>query len=163
MSKPLKHATLAQAQQAYADGTFVYHNPCSNVNCRKECSTPTMEIWLRRITEFGGVEQMYTNYECRNCRKANKKDVRSKVEAPATLHHASVEPLNSIAKEPAMMQAKKKESKQTLPVVHIAPVKNEPKPGDYVAPRPGYFGFSIWEDGKYIKTDWFKHNEKVVD
>ena len=97
MSKILKHATVEQAEQAYAQNSFVYNNPCCK--CAKECSTPTMEIWLRRINEFGGVRQMYEQYKCRNCRKDNKaKDVQSKAANPMVQTIAK-DPITSITKQ----------------------------------------------------------------
>lgn len=132
----LKHATLAQALHAYANNTFVYNNPCSK--CGKQCSTPTMEIWLRRIRKHGGVEQMYAEYACNQCRRQ--------------------EPLHNIATDPVVM-SKKKIKVEPEPVAAVQ--RRMPRPGDPVRAPKGCTGMSVWEtntDGvmEFRGTTWIK-------
>lgn len=155
MTKPLKYATLAQAQQQLDANSFVYHNPCCV--CHKECSTPTMEIWLRRIAEFGSVAAMYNSYTCRKCRKGDvvhkAADAIAKADAPAPTIIAT-EPLpHTMAGAPMMKK------KQERPLIQVKPVKVEPKPGDAVKAPAGCYGFSVWEDGVFRGTTW----HKIVD
>lgn len=155
MIKPLKYATLAQAQEQLNAGGFVYHNPCCV--CKKECSTPTLDIWKRRIAEFGNVAAMYANYVCRNCRKspaAKSLDVESKATEPVRMHVAQ-EPLpRTMAGAPMM---KKKEER---PVVQVKPERHCRKPGDALEQRDGEFAFSVWENGEYKGTHWYKIADK---
>jgi hypothetical protein len=146
----LKTATVTEAKHALEVGSFVYNCPCST--CGKECSTPTKDIWLRRIREFGTIEQMYAEYVCRNCRKAK------------------VEPLRSAAPDPVRMQAPDAMRMQTpdplhhqcvsKPVLHAPPVqKQQPMPGDAVKGPPGSIGISTWETNAagalvYSGTQW---------
>lgn len=156
MMKPLKYATQEQAQQQWDAGGFVYHNPCSK--CHKECSTPTKEIWMRRIAEFGTIANMYSKYVCRKCRKndAPIKDVVSKA-APLVLASMAKEPLpRTIIANAPMMKAKKER-----PMIHIQPEKEPRKPGDFLEPKPGEMAFSIWENGIYKGTAWHKTGEKI--
>ena len=161
MNKPLKYATQEQAQQAWDAGSFVYHNPCCI--CKKECSTPTKEIWVRRINEFGSIAVMYASYVCRKCRKhdapeatAIAKDVVAKAAEPLPVVMAR-EPLpRTIIANAPMMRAKAER-----PMVHIQPEKTQRQPGDYMEPKPGEMGFSIWENGIYKGTAWHKTGEKI--
>lgn len=156
--KPLKFATQEQAQQAYDQDNFVYHNPCCK--CNKECSTPTKDIWLKRIREFGSISDMYSKYVCRNCRKGADKDVAIKdVVAKATepvIMAKAAEPLPRQMATSPMMKAKAER-----PMIHIQPEKPQRQPGDYMEPKPGEMGFSIWENGIYKGTAWHKTGEKI--
>ena len=165
MNKPLKYATQAQALEQFNDGSFVYHNPCCV--CKKECSTPTIDIWKRRIAEFGSIAIMYTSYTCRKCRKGN--DVVGKVQPIAIIKADDVanvvakdcfikapEPMHHIATGAPMMK-----KKQERPLVHIQPEKAKRKPGEYIESKPGEMAFSIWEDGVFKGTAWHKTGEKL--
>lgn len=152
MNKPLKTASLAQALEAHASGTFVYNNPCCI--CKKECSTPTKEIWLRRINEFGGVQQMYREYKCRNCRKTEPLGIK----AAEPLHNIVAEPCIDVAPAPLQMQAKKD---NIIKTEQNKPIRIQPKPGDPVKAPANSIGISIWEtnnDGEmeYRGTQWAK-------
>ena len=156
MNKPLKTASLAQALEAFASGTFVYNNPCCI--CGKQCSTPTMEIWLRRIREFHGIEQMYREYKCRNCRKTEPLNIK----AAEPMHNVAVEPCIDAPVPVLQMQAKKK-PEQPTPVEQEPPqpVKRTPRPGDAVKHPPGCVGISVWETNingelEYRGTQWTK-------
>jgi len=160
MLKILKQATVEQAKQALDQNSFVYNNPCCK--CQKQCSTPTKDIWMRRINEFGGVQQMYAQYKCRKCRKHNDADVQLKAPEPAIA-------CTSIAKDPMVHYAnaspmmKKKEQR---PLIQIKPDKVEAppmQPGEHVEHKPGHFAFSVWEDGIHKGTTWYKYNDKAVD
>jgi hypothetical protein len=157
MMKPLKHADQLQAQQAWDQGTFVYHNPCSK--CAKECSTPTKDIWVRRVREFGNIANMYSQYVCRNCRKCIvAKDVVAKAPEPLPPCIAK-DPIASTIKQAPMM--KKKEER---PLVQIKPEpKPQHEPGNQVQHKPGHFAFSVWEDGVFKGTVWHKYSDKTVD
>jgi hypothetical protein len=152
MGKILKTATVEQALQALAEGSFVYNCICSA--CGKQCSTPTKDIWMRRIKEFHSIEAMYAQYKCRNCRKVEPLVIKVK------------EPMNIIAPEPmiimkpalVMMQAKKVELKDACTP---APVKRQPMPGDAIKAPEKSIGTSIWETDasgalQYRGTQWFK-------
>lgn len=149
MTKPLKHATLEQAQQQLIANAFVYHNPCSC--CNKQCSTPTQDIWLKRISEFGSVEAMYANYKCRNCRKK----ATAKAVQPMQVQMAK-EPLPRMIATAPMMKAKAER-----PMIQIKPEVQPRKPGDFLEPKPGEMAFSIWENGIYKGTAWHKTGEKI--
>lgn len=157
MSKIPKEATVEQAKQMLAQNSFVYNNPCCV--CQKQCSTPTREIWLRRINEFGSVQNMYANYKCRKCRKHAPK--------PTDVQLASVEPLAPvIIKEPMMSTTKMApmmQAKEQRPLVQIKPVKPQREPGTQVQHKPGHFAFSVWEDGIFKGTTWHKYSDKQVD
>jgi hypothetical protein len=160
MMKPLKHADQLQAQQAWDQGTFVYHNPCSK--CAKECSTPTKDIWVRRVREFGNIANMYANYVCRNCRKhVAAKDVVAKAPEPLPTCIAK-EPASSITKQAPMMK-----KKAERPLVQIKPEQQSNKPhlvpGEHVEHKPGHFAFSVWENGIHQGTTWYKYSDKSVD
>ena len=132
----LKTATVAEAKQALEMGSFVYNCPCSI--CGKECSTPTKDIWLRRIREFGSIEQMYAKYICRNCRKA-------KVEP---MHNAAPDPVRMRAPDAMRMQTSDPLHHQCVskPVQHAPPaLKQQPMPGDAVRGPQGSIGISTWE------------------
>ena len=157
-----KFATESEAEQVLRDGSFVYHNPCCV--CGKECSTPTKEIWLNRITLFGSVHQMYTEYKCRKCRKgdkperaATKIDVQAKAAPPTVALAVAPDPMRQTAREPAIMRRK-----EDRPLVQIKPEPRQFQPGDFLAPRDGQFAFSIWENGVHIGTDWHRFN-KVIE
>lgn len=152
--KPLKYATVEQAIEAYNAGTFVYHNSCSNALCKKQCSTPTKDIWLRRINEFGSIQNMYAQYKCRKCRKGNAVVAAAPASALDVVVVA-VEPLRCIAKQPAMM--KKKEER---PMVQVKPCKPMHEVGKHVMNKPGHFAFSVWEDGVFKGTTYYKHSGK---
>jgi hypothetical protein len=152
MNKILKTANVAEALEALASDSFVYNNPCCA--CGKQCSTPTKDIWMRRIKEFHSIEQMYAQYKCRNCRKAEPLVVIAK------------EPMNIIAPEPMIimkpalvqMQAKKVELKDAPAP---APVKRQPMPGDAIKAPDKSIGTSIWETDasgalQYRGTQWYK-------
>ena len=148
----LKTATINEAQQALEEGSFVYNNPCCK--CGKWCSTPTKDIWMRRIKEFGSIEQMYQQYTCRNCRKVEP------------LMTTTKEPMHNVAPEPAM-NAAKKPLVQSEPST-IAPMKRSPKPGDAVKAPPGCIGVSIWETNlngemEYRGTQWSQVYKKEVE
>lgn len=161
--KPLKYATVEQAIEAYNAGNFVYHNPCSNILCKKECSTPTKEIWVRRINEFGSIANMYNKYVCRKCRKHDAsepmiiaKDVVTKAAQPMPVAKAQ-EPLpRTIIANAPMMKAKVER-----PLIQIKPETQPRKPGDFLEPKPGEMAFSIWENGIYKGTAWHKTGEKI--
>ena len=156
MMKPLKYATQAQAQEQLNAGSFVYHNPCCV--CKKECSTPTLDIWKRRINEFGSIAIMYASYTCRKCRKPepkNKVDAVAKA-APPIAKVVAKEPLMRTMPMAPMMRAKAER-----PLVQIKPSTNQRKPGDYMPAKPGEMAFSIWENGVYKGTAWHKTGEKV--
>lgn len=156
MNKPLKTASLAQALEAYASGTFVYNNPCCI--CGKQCSTPTMEIWLRRIREFHGIEQMYREYKCRNCRKVEPLNIK----AAEPMHNVVAEPLmHAPVAMPQMMASKKPEQPKPLQQEPPQPMKRTPRPGDPIKHPPGCVGISVWEtntngDLEYRGTQWTK-------
>jgi hypothetical protein len=159
MHKILKEATVEQAEQMLIQNSFVYNNPCSK--CHKQCSTPTKDIWMRRIKEFGSIDAMYMHYKCRKCRKGN--DAMHVVDvvaiAPMPIADAvAMEPLRCIAKQPAMM--KKKEER---PMVQIRPCKSAHEVGMPVVHKPGHFAFSVWEDGVFKGTTYYKHSGKEVD
>ena len=153
MTKPLKTASLEQALEAFAQGTFAYNNPCSI--CNKQCSTPTKELWLRRIKEFHGIEQMYQQYKCRNCRKLEPCNI--KVIDP--LQCTASEPLAKAIAPIIQMMAKKKPLVE--PTEPAKPMRQQPKPGDAVKAPPNSIGVSIWEtsingDMEYRGTQWTK-------
>lgn len=152
MGKILKTATVEQALQALAEGSFVYNCVCSA--CGKQCSTPTKDIWMRRIREFQSIERMYAQYKCRNCRKAECLDVV----AVAPLCTKATEPLPRPIVAPLMMQAKKVE---LAPTPAPAPVKRQPMPGDAIKAPEKSIGTSIWETDatgamQYRGTQWYK-------
>lgn len=153
MTKPLKTASLEQALEAFAQGTFVYNNPCSA--CNKQCSTPTKEIWLRRIKEFHGIEQMYQQYKCRNCRKLEPCNIKV------------TDPVQCIASEPLakaiapIIQMMVKKKPLVEPSEPAKPQRQQPKPGDAVKAPPNSIGVSVWEtsingDMEYRGTQWTK-------
>lgn len=153
MTKPLKTASLEQALEAFAQGTFVYNNPCSA--CNKQCSTPTKEIWLRRIKEFHGIEQMYQQYKCRNCRKLEP--CNTKVTDPVQC--IASEPLAKAIAPIIQMMVKKKPLME--PSEPAKPQRQQPKPGDAVKAPPNSIGVSVWEtsingDMEYRGTQWTK-------
>ena len=152
MNKILKTATVTEALEALANASFVYNNPCCA--CGKQCSTPTKDIWMRRIREFHSIEQMYAQYKCRNCRKQEPLDAK----ATAPLCTKATEPLPHHAPAPLMMQAKKVE---LAPTPAPAPVKRQPMPGDVVRAPEKSIGTSVWETDatgamQYRGTQWFK-------
>lgn len=148
----LKTATIAEAHEALAQGSFVYNNPCCQ--CGKQCSTPTKQIWMRRIQEFGGIEQMYQQYRCRRCRK---------VEPLATI---APEPLQMTAPEPAHNAAPDPLQQQPAPEpAPMQPVKRMPMPGDPVKAMPGCVGMSVWETNhagnmEFRGTNWIQIHKK---
>lgn len=180
MNKILKTATITEALEALANASFVYNNPCSA--CGKQCSTPTKDIWMRRIREFQSIERMYAQYKCRNCRKAEHLDAKDRLKSKAIamrneMHQRGVEPLSDAAIDstlrefaktpepmitkkpvPLMMQAKKVE---LAPAPAPAPVKRQPMPGDVVKAPEKSIGTSIWETDatgamQYRGTQWYK-------
>lgn len=159
MARPQKTATLEEAIVIHSRGDeFVYNNPCSE--CKKECSTPTLDIWKKRINLFGGVEQMYTQYVCRDCRKTEKKATAKKVkEQPAPLAPSkanvaaapavptlSVEVLppkvSGTAHSVHTLEARKKQ-----PTIVVEPVHRSatPVPGEKVIIKPGQIIVRVWE------------------
>jgi hypothetical protein len=113
---------------------------------------------MRRIKEFGSIEAMYAQYKCRKCRKSNDAlDVMAIAPMPIA-DAVAMEPLRCIAKQPAMM--KKKEER---PMVQIRPCKSAHEVGMPVAHKPGHFAFSVWEDGVFKGTTYYKHSGKEVD
>ena len=158
MNRPLKTANVTEALEAFANDSFVYNNPCST--CNKQCSTPTKEIWLRRIREFHGIEQMYQQYKCRNCRKLEPCNVK----AQDPVHHIASEPLVKAVKPIIQMMAKNKPATETQHEP-IAPQRQRPKPGDAVKAPPNSIGVSVWEtsingDMEYRGTQWTKISDK---
>ena len=156
MHKIPKEATVEQAKQMLIQNSFVYNNPCCK--CHKQCSTPTKDIWMRRIKEFGSIDAMYAQYKCRKCLKSY---VALDVMAIAPMPMAdavAMEPLRCIAKQPAMM--KKKEER---PMVQVKPCKPAHEVGNHVLHKPGHFAFSVWEDGVFKGTTYYKHSGKEVD
>lgn len=152
MNKILKTATITEALEALANASFVYNNPCCA--CGKQCSTPTKDIWMRRIREFQSIERMYAQYKCRNCRKQEPLDAK----ATAPLCTKATEPLPHHAPAPLMMQAKKVELNDAPAP---APVKRQPKPGDAIKAPEKSIGTSVWETDatgamQYRGTQWFK-------
>lgn len=150
MNKILKTATITEALEALANDSFVYNNPCHC--CGKWCSTPTKDIWMRRIREFQSIERMYAQYKCRNCRKVEPLDAV----AVAPLCTKAAEPLPHHAPAPLMMQAKKVELAPAP-----APVKRQPMPGDAIKAPDKSIGTSIWETDaagelQYRGTQWYK-------
>lgn len=152
MHKIPKEATVEQAEQMLIQNSFVYNNPCCK--CHKQCSTPTKDIWLRRINEFGSIQNMYAQYKCRKCRKGNAVVAAAPASALDVVVVAA-EPLRCIAKQPAMM--KKKEER---PMVQVKPCKPMHEVGKDVMNKPGHFAFSIWEDGVFKGTTYYKHSGK---
>jgi hypothetical protein len=156
----LKTATINEAQQALEQGSFVYSNPCCI--CGKQCSTPTKDIWMRRIQEFGGIQQMYQQYKCRNCRKAEP------------LNNVAKEPVHSVATQPLVtlttsqvVNAKNKPEQEPAKEP-AAPVRRTPKPGDAVRAPEGCVGISVWETNnagemEYRGTQWAKIFKKEVE
>ena len=117
-----------------------------------------MEIWLRRIREFHGIEQMYREYKCRNCRKTEPLNIK----AAEPMHNVAVEPCIDAPVPVLQMQAKKK-PQQPTPVEQepLQPVKRTPRPGDAVKHPPGCVGISVWETNingelEYRGTQWTK-------
>lgn len=154
MHKIPKEATVEQAEQMLIQNSFVYNNPCSK--CHKQCSTPTKDIWMRRINEFGSIQNMYAQYKCRKCRKGNDAVSIAPIIACAPIASTvAVEPLRCIVKQPAMM--KKKEER---PMVHVRPCKPPHEVGKDVMNKPGHFAFSVWEDGVFKGTTYYKHSGK---
>lgn len=151
MGKILKTATIEQAEQALAEGSFVYNGPCSV--CGKQCSTPTKQIWMRRIQEFGSIEQMYQQYLCRQCRKVEP------------LMTTTKEPMHHVAPAPAINAAKKPMQQEPEPAPEsVKPVKTMPMPGDPVRAPKGCIGTSVWETNREGKlefrgTQWFKMHD----
>jgi hypothetical protein len=166
MHKIPKEANVEQAKQMLIQNSFVYNNPCCK--CHKQCSTPTKDIWMRRIKEFGSIEAMYAQYKCRKCRKSNDALSIAPIIATAPIagvvavapiaDAVAVEPLRCIAKQPAMM--KKKEER---PMVQIRSCKPPHEVGKDVMHKPGHFAFSVWEDGVFKGTTYYKHSGKEVD
>jgi hypothetical protein len=152
MNKILKTATITEALEALANASFVYNNPCCA--CGKQCSTPTKDIWMRRIKEFNGIEQMYAQYKCRNCRKVEPVVIKAK--EPITT--IAPNPMINAKPAPVMMQAKKVELN---PTPAPAPVKRQPMPGDAIKAPEKSIGTSIWETDamgvlQYRGTQWYK-------
>ena len=67
----------------------------------------------------------------------------------------AAEPLRCIVKQPAMM--KKKEER---PMVQVRPCKPPHEVGKDVMNKPGHFAFSVWEDGVFKGTTYYKHSGK---
>lgn len=153
MNKILKTATITEALEALANASFVYNNPCCA--CGKQCSTPTKDIWMRRIKEFGSIEQMYAQYKCRNCRKVEPLAIKAK----EPINIIAPNPMINAKPAPLMMQAKKVELKDA-PVVSV-PKKQMPMPGDAIKAPEKSIGTSVWETDamgalQYRGTQWFK-------
>lgn len=153
MQKILKEATVEQAEQMLIQNSFVYNNPCCK--CHKQCSTPTKDIWMRRINEFGSIQNMYAQYKCRKCRKSNAVVVAAAPARALDVVVVAAEPLRCIVKQPAMM--KKKEER---PMVQVRPHKPPHEVGKDVMNKPGHFAFSVWEDGVFKGTTYYKHSGK---
>lgn len=171
MAKPAKFATLQEAIAIHAKGDeFVYNNPCSQ--CKKECSTPTLDIWKKRIALFGGVKEMYEQYVCRDCRKSEKGDKPAKAKAPPSKEIAVIKaPLievkvlppeaSATAHSVACMHDLGKRlpddvkvevastTRKDLPTIVVEPVRGivVPVPGEKVIVKPGQVIVRVWEVG----------------
>jgi len=135
----LKTATIEEAEKQLQAGSFVYNNPCSK--CGKECSTPTKELWVRRVNKYGSVKAMYEEYVCRGCRPKKQKVV---VPKRAQLKISGEE-------------AKSKTSPKSITSTQ------ERRPGDSIRAPKNSFGLSVWDNGRYLGTSWIKHPELKAD
>jgi len=115
-----KVPNVVEAKNLVGAGKFPYYHPCSK--CGKACSTPTKPFWQKRLKEFGSVDDLFTKFECRDCRKS-KKAIR-KERASALYKSESDTPVSTLGR----------------------------KPGDFVRVPDGCVGVSVWESGKFIGT-----------
>lgn len=74
-----KVPSVVEAKSLLGEGKFPYYHPCSA--CGKACSTPTKVFWQKRLNEFGSVEELYSKFTCRDCRKSKKQLKKERVAA----------------------------------------------------------------------------------
>lgn len=121
-----KVPNVAEAKTLLGAGKFPYYHPCCK--CGKACSTPTKPFWQKRLNEYGSVEELYSKFECRDCRKSKKQLRKERVSALVSGSSSS----------------------------EFQPVAIQRKPGDAVRIPAGCVGFSVWEDGKFISTTFHR-------
>ena len=153
-------ATLKQAKDAHEAKKFVYYHPCSC--CNKACSTPTLPIWQKRVQEYGSVENVYSQYKCRDCRKGDKapKDTKAtKAPVVETRVKVSVQREDEQPVEGSSRTRIELSSKPERP--EMPPVSKYTRiPGAVIHAPDDSIGVSVWENGDFRGTTWTKLNTK---
>lgn len=118
-----------EAQALHDRGKFPYFHPCGG--CGKACSTPTRELWVKRVNKFGNVSNVYSKFRCRDCKNSN--------------HDAPVSPMGE--GQPVQPTMTWEQTRDTFFASLQANRAKRP---------PGALGVTVFEDGKVAYTEWIR-------